>query len=113
MGEDVDLCFDAHARIWAPYLAFDLAEVLTRVHNILEVRLLHLETRRLYDRVVAEQKVSERLLRNVLPHCIAERLKGRPEVAAGNFTEVIAVDAAGEELGHDRLNLAVGHVEQP
>ncbi len=57
---------------------------------MLEVRLLHLETKKLYDRVVAEQKVSERLLLNVLPHSIAERLKGRPEVTADSFTEVIA-----------------------
>ena len=69
---------------------FDLAEVLVRVHNMLEVRLLHLETKKLYDQVVAEQKVSERLLLNVLPHSIAERLKGRPEVTADSFTEVIA-----------------------
>ena len=69
---------------------FDLAEVLVRVHNMLEVRLLHRETKKLYDRVVAEQKVSERLLLNVLPYSIAERLKGRPEVAAGGFTELIA-----------------------
>ena len=68
---------------------FDLAEVLIRVYNMLEVRLLHLETKNLYDRVLAEQKVSERLLLNVLPHSIAERLKGRPEVTAGIFTEVI------------------------
>jgi PAS domain S-box-containing protein len=38
---------------------FDLAEILVRVHNLIEVRLLHLETRRLY---VQEQKVSEQLL---------------------------------------------------
>jgi adenylate cyclase len=69
---------------------FDLAEVLVRVYNMLEVRLLHLETNKLYDRVVAEQKMSERLLLNVLPHSIAERLKGRPEVTADSFTEVIA-----------------------
>jgi adenylate cyclase len=69
---------------------FDLAEVLLRVYNMLEVRLLHLEMKLLYDRVVAEQKVSERLLLNVLPHSIAERLKGRPEVIADSFTEVIA-----------------------
>jgi adenylate cyclase len=68
----------------------DLAEVLVRVHNMLEVRLLHRETQKLYDRVVAEQKVSERLLLNVLPHSIAERLKGRPEVVADSFTEVVA-----------------------
>jgi PAS domain S-box-containing protein len=41
---------------------FDLAEVLMRVHNMIEVRLLHLETKRLYDQIVAEQKVSEQLL---------------------------------------------------
>ena len=69
---------------------FDLAEVLVRVHNLLEVRLLHRETKRLYERVVAEQKVAERLLLNVLPRAIAERLKGRPEVTADSFNEVIA-----------------------
>ncbi len=69
---------------------FDLAEVLIRVYNMLEVRLLHLETKKLYQRVVTEQKISERLLRNVLPLSIAERLKGRPDVIADNFTEVIA-----------------------
>lgn len=70
---------------------FDLAEVLVRVHNMLEVRLLHLETKKLYDQVVIEQKASERLLHNVLPHSIALRLKGRPEItAADNFTELIA-----------------------
>jgi adenylate cyclase len=69
---------------------FDLAEVLLRVYNMLEVRLLHLETRRLYEQVLAEQKVSERLLLNVLPRAIAERLKGRPEIVADSFTEVIA-----------------------
>ncbi len=37
---------------------FDLAEVLLRVHNMLEVRLLHLKTRKLYEQVVAEQKES-------------------------------------------------------
>jgi PAS domain S-box-containing protein len=41
---------------------FDFAEVLTRVHNLLEVRLLHLETKTLYDQIVKEQKVSEQLL---------------------------------------------------
>src|SRR5512140_1663796 len=31
---------------------FDLAEVLIRVQNMLEVRLLHLETKELYDRLL-------------------------------------------------------------
>jgi adenylate cyclase len=69
---------------------FDLAEVLMRVANMLEVRLLHLETKRLYEQVVEQQKMSERLLLNVLPHSIVARLKGRLEVAADRFTEVIA-----------------------
>jgi magnesium transporter len=37
---------------------FDLAEVLLRVRNMLEVRLLHQETKNLYERVVAEKKKS-------------------------------------------------------
>jgi adenylate cyclase len=69
---------------------FDLAEVLMRVHNMLEVRLLHVETKKLYDRVAAEQKVSERLLLNVLPQAIVERLKARPEATADGFPEIIA-----------------------
>ena len=67
-----------------------LSEVLTRVYNMLEVRLLHLETKRLHDQVVEQQEVSERLLLNVLPREIAERLKGRSDVTADGFTEVIA-----------------------
>ncbi len=69
---------------------FEIPEVLIRVSNMLEVRMLHMETKRLYDQLVAEKKVSERLLLNVLPQSIAERLKGRPEAVAENFTAVIA-----------------------
>jgi adenylate cyclase len=69
---------------------FDLAEVLIRVRNMLEIRLLHGETQTLYQQILAEQKISERLLLNVLPPSIAERLKGRPEVTGESFTEIIA-----------------------
>jgi adenylate cyclase len=68
----------------------DLSEVLARVYNLLEVRLLHQETKRLYEKIVEQQKVSDRLLLNVLPEFIADRLKGRSDVAADTFTEVIA-----------------------
>jgi len=68
---------------------FDLAEVLLRVHNMLEVRLLHQETKKLNERLQAERKVSERLLLNVLPSSLAERMKGRAEVEAGTFTELV------------------------
>jgi adenylate cyclase len=66
---------------------FEIAEVLVRVHNLLEVRLLHQETRSLYAQVVAEHKVSEDLLLTVLPPAIVERLKSRPEVIADSFPE--------------------------
>jgi adenylate cyclase len=69
---------------------FELSEVLIRVRNMIEVRLLQREARMLYDQIVEEQKVSERLLHNVLPVSIARRLKGRLEVASGGFAEVIA-----------------------
>ena len=68
---------------------FDLTEVLLRVYNMLEVRLLHLETKRLYAQVVAEQKVSDGLLRSVLPHSVMERLKSRSTVTAGGSTDLI------------------------
>ena len=35
---------------------FELAEVLLRVHNMLEVRLLHRETKRLYDELLSEHQ---------------------------------------------------------
>jgi galactonate dehydratase len=34
VGEKVDLCFDAHARIFAPYLAYELAEALRPMHPL-------------------------------------------------------------------------------
>jgi adenylate cyclase len=69
---------------------FDVAEVLIRVHNMLEVRLLHQETRKLYDRVVEEQRVSAGLLRDALPHSIAERLKEHLEVTSDGSTQLVA-----------------------
>jgi adenylate cyclase len=61
---------------------FDLAELLIRVYNMLEVRLLHMEALRLYDRVVAGQKVSEKLMLMMQPPPDAEPLHGRPEAMA-------------------------------
>jgi adenylate cyclase len=79
---------------------FDVAEVLTRVHNMIEVRLLHVEVHRknaelkkLFDQVVAERKVSERLALHVPPDSIAARLQARPDVTADSFTDVTVVIA--------------------
>jgi len=68
---------------------FDLAEVLIRVHNMLEVRLLHLETKKLYNRVLAEQKVSQRLLLSLLPPSIADHLKDRAEISVDSSPDLI------------------------
>jgi adenylate cyclase len=83
---------------------FDMAEVLTRVHNLIEVRLLHGEIRRkneelkkLFDQVVAERKVSERLALHVPPDSIAARLQARPDVTADNFSDatILIADIIG------------------
>ncbi|MBN3820940.1 response regulator [Paraburkholderia sp. Se-20369] len=98
---------------------FDLAEVLMRVRNMLEVRVLNRtlreqgdELKRLVAKVVAEQQVSERLLLNMLPYPIAQRLKAHldgmadrvPQVIADRFPEVSVlfadiVDFAGFAAG--------------
>ncbi|MDD5303584.1 MAG: adenylate/guanylate cyclase domain-containing protein [Elusimicrobia bacterium] len=69
---------------------FDVAEVLVRAQKILEIRLLNRETKTLYERILAEKKVSERLLHNVLPSSIVERLRMRPEDAVENLPDIIA-----------------------
>ena len=71
----------------------DLVEVQALVHNLLEVRLLHLQTKGLYERIVAEQKVSERLLLNVLPRPIASRLKAGETTIADAFPDVTVLFA--------------------
>jgi adenylate cyclase len=66
---------------------FDVVEIQARVHNLLEVRLLHRQSRELYAQVAAEHKVSEGLLSNMLPQAIADRLKLKPGVIADSFPE--------------------------
>ena len=106
---------------------FDLAEVLTRVHNMLEVRLFakalartvaeleasrelirakNVELKKLFDQVVAERKVSERLALHVPPDSIAARLQARPDVTADSFAEVTVLIA--DVVGFAELAPAVG-----
>ena len=89
---------------------FDLAEVLMRVRNLLEVRLLHLETKRLYDQIVAEQKVSEGLLLNVLPQAIAGRLKARPDVIADSIPEATILFAGLHDFARLTERMAAADV---
>ena len=68
---------------------FDIAEVLARVQNLLQVRLLNLETQKLYEQVLVEQDLSEMLLLNVMPQAIAERLKARSKLTADHLSHAI------------------------
>lgn len=95
----------------------ELPEVLARVRNLLEVRLLHRkleiyslaleqkidevesnrdliaqqrdEVTQLYEQLVMEQALSERLLLNVLPQSIVERLKERPKLREDRLTDLM------------------------
>lgn len=76
----------------------DLAEVLIRVHNHLEARILRRETQRLRERVVAEQKVSERLLgMGGAPFPVEKEPAPREVVPAGS-PELIAESRAEVSL---------------
>jgi len=100
---------------------FDVAEVLMRVHNMIEVRLLHVEIRRkngelktLFDQVVAERKVSQRLALHVPADSIAVRLQARPDVTADSFASatVLIADVVGfsdltPAVSSERLTLLV------
>lgn len=92
---------------------FDVPEVLTRVHNMLEVRLLYAEVRRkngelkqLFDQVVAARKVAERLALHVPPDSIAARLAARPDVTADHFADATVVIA--DIVGFAELTPPVG-----
>ena len=69
---------------------FEISEVIARVQNLIEVRLLNIETKTLFDQVLVEKKISDRLLQNVLPQSIVQRLKSRNNLSLDNFSEVIA-----------------------
>ena len=97
---------------------FDLAEVLTRVRNLLEVRLYaqalaqtvheleasrelvrikNDEVKKLFAECLAERKVSERLALQVPPGSIAQRLQARPDLAVDRFESatVLIADVIG------------------
>jgi adenylate cyclase len=80
---------------------FEIAEVIMRVQNMLEVRLLHLEVRRkndqlrkLYDELVSERKVSECLALAIPPASIAARLQVRPDVTVASYADATVLIAS-------------------
>ena len=89
---------------------FDLAEVSLRVHNIIEVRLLHQETKALHAKLLEEHNVSEGLLLNMLPKAIVERLKLRPGVIADSFPEATIVFAGLHDFSRLTESMAAADV---
>ena len=98
---------------------FALPEVLIRVQNMLEVRLLNLQTKKLNNRLLAEQKISERLLFDLLPQGMAEQFKGRIDVIQDSptglitegyaevtvlFADILAFTAFSESVSADVLS---------
>ena len=79
---------------------FDLAEVLARVQNMIEVRLLHRKTEELHARVLSEQKASDRLMRDV-PQSVDDHLEPpahvgvhtAPGVVVESYAEVMVLFA--------------------
>ena len=66
---------------------FDLAEVLARVHNMLEVRLLHMETKnysKVLEQTVRELEASREVIRL---KTLEERKKSEQELALAQETQ--------------------------
>src|SRR5437762_3421392 len=81
------------------------------------IRLKNEELRKLFDQVVAERKISERLALNVPADSIAARLQARPDVTADRFADVtvLIADVVGfadlaPAVGPERLTLIVEEV---
>jgi sigma-B regulation protein RsbU (phosphoserine phosphatase) len=77
---------------------FDLAEVLARVYNMLEVRLLHLETKHLYERAEEHSRALESDLRRAAE--IQRALLPRQTPSLAGF-ELAASCIPAREVGGD------------
>ncbi len=82
----------------------DEMETLLRIRNLLATRALHLALRdrnarleRTNEELAAERETSERLLLNILPRTIADRLRQTPGTIADSFEEatVLFADIVG------------------
>jgi len=88
----------------------DLAEVLTRVNNMLEVRLLHLETKKLYNQVLAEQ-LAQKQLESALQEALVRVARDFDEplgIVAKSPTMAKLVDLARRVAGVDSTILITG-----
>ncbi len=71
----------------------DEVEVLLRIKNLLETRRLHQQLLERHTALTAEREVSERLLLNVLPKPIADRLRQSDALIADSHAEATVVFA--------------------
>ena len=72
---------------------FELADVLARVHNLLEVRLLHRKLHTYND--VLEQKVREQATLLTISHTLASTLELQPGLILDQLREIIAYTYGG------------------
>ena len=72
---------------------FELAEVLARVHNLLEVRLLHKKLREYNDAL--EQRVREQTILLAISRTLASTLELQPKLILSQLHEIIAYTHGG------------------
>ena len=96
VGPNVDLCFDAHGRIWAPYQAFELAESLKPVKPLFLEEALRPENM---------EAMAELRRRVQIPIATGEQLYSKYQ-----FQQLIA--AGGADIIQPDICLAGGMLEQ-
>jgi signal transduction histidine kinase len=92
---------------------FDLGEVLIRVYNMLEVRLLHLEIKRLYQQLVADDallrgEISKRKQTEEALH----RVQAQLSVHAGQLEELVAERTAELAATNKQLEASVAFIRK-
>jgi len=90
---------------------FDIAEVLVRAHNMIEVRLLHLEIKRLFNQLVVDdallqEEISERKRIEEALH----RTQAQLSVHAGQLEEKVAERTS--ELANKQLKASVSFIRK-
>ena len=92
---------------------FDLGEVLARVQNMIEVRLLHLEVKRLFEKLVAEDAVLQQEIRE--RKLIEQALKltqTELSVHAGKLEELVAERTSELAATNDELQASVSVIRK-
>ncbi len=88
---------------------FELAEVLLRVHNLLEVRLLHREIKRLYEELVAEHRLLQaEVAERKRVEAALQEAQALLSAHAGNLDALVAVRTAELAASNQRLEVALG-----